>query len=132
MKEFKRNRFIYGILTLGVMILGVFSKKINNVMTYIFRIYLGDSLWALMIFFGMAFIFRSMKTKKITLISLSFCYIIEISQLYHASWIDSIRKTTMGGLILGYVFSWRDLIAYAMGILVGVWIELLIYKKRMR
>ncbi|AEB76463.1 DUF2809 domain-containing protein [Clostridium botulinum] len=132
MKEFKRNRFIYGILTLGVMILGLFSKKINNVMTYIFRIYLGDSLWALMIFFGMAFIFRSMKTKKITLISLSFCYIIEISQLYHASWIDSIRKTTMGGLILGYVFSWRDLIAYAMGILVGVWIELLIYKKRMR
>lgn len=67
-----------------------------------------------------------MKTKKVGLISLIFCYLIEISQLYHASWIDDIRKTTLGGLILGYVFSWKDLIAYAIGIIAGACIEFLV------
>ncbi|CAG7840109.1 hypothetical protein Z959_05155 [Clostridium novyi B str. ATCC 27606] len=126
MKKIKRNRFIYAILTLVVMILGLFSKRMNNVMTDFFKTYLGDSLWALMIFFGAAFIFTGMKTKKVALISLAFCYLIEISQLYDASWIDNIRKTTLGGLTLGYVFSWKDLIAYAIGIIVGIGIETLI------
>ncbi|KEI00935.1 hypothetical protein Z955_04815 [Clostridium botulinum C/D str. DC5] len=126
MKSYRRNRIIYNIITLIVMGLGLFSRKMNNDMPDFFKIYLGDSLWALMIFFGIAFIFKGMETKKVALISLAFCYLIEISQLYHARWIDNIRKTTLGGLILGYVFSWKDLIAYAIGIIVGIGIEILI------
>jgi hypothetical protein len=45
--------------------------------------------------------------------------------LYHANWIDTIRKTTLGGLILGYGFLWSDLLAYAIGIAAGVIIEFL-------
>ena len=41
---------------------------------------------------------------KLAFISLLFCYGIEMSQLYHAQWIDSIRATTLGGLVLGYGF----------------------------
>jgi hypothetical protein len=41
---------------------------------------------------------------------------IEVSQLYHAPWIDSVRHTTLGGLALGYDFDWRDLVCYAIGI----------------
>ena len=39
------------------------------------------------------------------------------------TWIDNIRKTTLGGLVLGYVFSWSDLLGYAIGISVGVIID---------
>ena len=125
-KNYRRNRIIYSAMTVSVMCLGLFSRKIKNVIPDFINMYLGDSLWALMIFFGIAFIFKSMKTKKVGLISLIFCYLIEISQLYHASWIDDIRKTTLGGLILGYVFLWKDLIAYAIGIIAGVCIEFLL------
>jgi hypothetical protein len=35
-------------------------------------------------------------------ISLAFAFLVEISQFYHAPWIDSIRQTTLGGLVLGF------------------------------
>ena len=88
--------------------------------------YLGDALWALMIFLAFGFIFREMKTKSVAIIGILFCYLIESSQLYHANWIDTIRNTTIGGLALGYGFLWSDLLAYTIGIGVGVTIEILI------
>src|SRR3954464_6144190 len=54
---------------------------------------------------------------------MAFSVLIEVSQLYHAPWLDSIRHTTLGGLILGYGFLWGDLACYAVGIGLGVVIE---------
>ena len=122
---YKRNRLLYSVMTVIVIILGLHSRKMANVIPAFLNTYLGDALWALMIFIAFGFIFREMKTKIIALIGISFCYLIEMSQLYHANWIDNIRKTTLGGLVLGYVFSWSDLIGYAIGILVGVIFEIL-------
>jgi hypothetical protein len=50
---------------------------------------------------------------------------VELSQLYHAPWIDSIRQTTLGGLILGFGFLWTDLACYAFGVGLGVLLELI-------
>ncbi|SFD20498.1 Protein of unknown function [Bacillus sp. 491mf] len=122
---FKRNRLLYAMMTIIVIILGLTSRKIAHVLPHILNTYLGDALWALMIFVGFGFIFKSAQTKVIALLALIFCYIIEFSQLYHASWIDHIRETTLGGLILGYGFLWSDLLAYAIGIGVGVISEML-------
>jgi hypothetical protein len=56
--------------------------------------------------------------------------LIEISQLYHAAWIDAIRGYKVGGLILGYGFLWSDIICYAFGIGLGVLFEFIYYSKR--
>lgn len=48
---------------------------------------------------------------------------VELSQLYHAPWIDSIRHTTLGGLLLGFDFVWSDLACYAVGVALGVLME---------
>lgn len=122
---YKRNRLLYAMMTIIVMILGLYSRKIAPVLPHILNTYLGDALWALMIFVGFGFIFKRAHTKTVALLAISFCYIIEFSQLYHAGWIDHIRETTLGGLILGYGFLWSDLLAYAIGIGVGVVSELL-------
>jgi hypothetical protein len=53
-------------------------------------------------------------------ISLGLSFLVEISQLYHAPWTDSIRQTTLGGLVLGFGFLWSDLACYSVGIAVGV------------
>ncbi|MDC2864051.1 ribosomal maturation YjgA family protein [Bacillus sp. BP-3] len=121
----KRNRFLYAMMTVIVIILGLTSRKIAYVLPHILNTYLGDALWALMIFIGFGFIFNRAQTKIIVLLAISFCYIIEFSQLYHACWIDHIRETTLGGLVLGYGFLWSDLLAYAIGIGIGVIIEML-------
>lgn len=121
--KYKRNRFLYGIIIVIIIILGLYSRKINGNMPYFLNEYLGDFLWALMVFIGVAFIFRRMKTVKVTVIAIIFSYTVEISQLYHAGWIDNIRRTTLGGLVLGYVFSWNDLLAYAIGVAIGFIID---------
>jgi hypothetical protein len=43
--------------------------------------------------------------------------------LYHAGWIDAIRATRLGGLILGYGFLWSDLVCYAAGVGLGAILE---------
>jgi hypothetical protein len=40
---------------------------------------------------------------------MSFSVAIELSRLRHASWTNSIRRTNLGGLILGFGFHWSDL-----------------------
>jgi hypothetical protein len=37
---------------------------------------------------------------------------IEFSQLYHAPWIDRVRQTVFGRLVLGSDFAWLDMGAY--------------------
>ncbi|PED08163.1 ribosomal maturation YjgA family protein [Bacillus pseudomycoides] len=126
--SYKRNRLLYAILTIIVVILGLASRKFAYTLPNLLNAYLGDALWALMIFIGFGFLFRKMETQKVALLSLLFCYGIEISQLYHAEWIDRIRATTLGGLVLGYGFLWSDLLAYTIGIGVGMLLEVVFRK----
>ncbi|WP_433772308.1 DUF2809 domain-containing protein [Bacillus wiedmannii] len=125
----KRNRLLYAMFTIVVIILGLSSRKFAFALPDLLNDYLGDALWALMIFTGFGFLFPKIETKKLAIISLIFCYGIEISQLYHAEWIDSIRATTLGGLVLGYGFLWSDLVAYTIGVGVGMLCEFILRKK---
>nr|WP_282781568.1 DUF2809 domain-containing protein [Phaeodactylibacter xiamenensis] len=90
--------------------------------------YLGDVFYALMIFWIFGFLFPRMSSKKIALISILTCFLIEFSQLYHAEWIDAIRKTRLGGLILGFGFLWSDLVSYAVGGMMGLGLEYVLEK----
>ena len=54
---------------------------------------------------------------------LALAFLVEISQLYHAPWIDAIRQTALGGLVLGFGFLWTDLVCYSVGVMIGVMAE---------
>ncbi|MEI6141900.1 MAG: DUF2809 domain-containing protein [Mariniphaga sp.] len=124
----KRKRFLYIIATLIVIILGLASRKLSNHLPEIINRYMGDALWALMIYIYVGIIFRKLPIKRVAISSLLFCYMIELSQLYHAPWIDQIRNTRLGGLVLGFGFLWSDILAYTMGVGIGMFIEWMIYK----
>jgi hypothetical protein len=112
----KRNRLLYLLIIILVIILGLLSRKFSYNFPIIVNDYLGDALWAAMVFYIFAFIFNRKDTLGVALIGLLFCYLIELSQFYHAGWIDSIRATTIGGLVLGFGFLWSDILAYTIGI----------------
>ncbi len=69
-----------------------------------------------------------MSSKKVALISILTCFLIEFSQLYQAEWINEIRKTRLGGLILGFGFLWSDLVSYAVGGMMGLGLEYVLEK----
>lgn len=119
----KLNRFFYLFLALTVMCLGLLSRKMIDYIPDIIDLFLGDVLWALMIYFLIRFTFRNLSIKNSAIISILFCFTVEFSQLYHSPWIDNIRTTTIGGLVLGYGFLWSDLVSYIIGIGLGFFIE---------
>ncbi|MFZ4454751.1 MAG: DUF2809 domain-containing protein [Bacteroidales bacterium] len=112
----KRNRILYLILLIVVMVSGLLSRKYAALFPSWLNDYLGDALWAAMVFVGFAFLFPKKKSNRIAIISLAFCYLIEISQLYQADWINAIRQTTLVGLVLGFGFLWSDILAYTIGV----------------
>src|SRR6266850_3342051 len=87
--------------------------------------YPGDALWSLMVFLGMGIIFNKASSLQLGFGALGFAFGIEALKLYQAPWLTSIRHTTLGHLIFGHVFSWQNLVAYTVGVLVGVVAELL-------
>lgn len=119
----KRNRGIYFILILVTMVLGISSRKFGAYLPEFLSTYAGDTLWALMVFWGFGFLFARTPTVKIMLAALAFSYMIEFSQLYQADWINNLRHTMLGGLVLGFGFLWSDLVCYTVGVLAGVGIE---------
>ena len=102
------------------MILGVISRKIDDI-----PIFIGDCLYACMIYFGMRILFVTSNTKKAAILALLFCFTIEFQQLYKADWILAIRNTTIGHYVLGQGFLWSDLGYYTLGIVMAFLIEYL-------
>lgn len=124
-----RYRFVYGCLLLSALLLGLASRRFFGDIPFV-KLYVGDSLWALMVFFGFAFLVPGWPTRTTASVALLFCVGIEFSQLYHAPWIDAIRATTLGGLVLGFSFVWSDLLCYSIGVAIGVFIDSYFVRRR--
>lgn len=127
-----RNRMLYLLFTGLVIFSGLLARKIAYQLPGLLNLYLGDALWALMVFLITGFFLTRVPTLQIALMALCFCFLIEISQLYHADWIDAIRQTRLGALILGFGFLWSDLLAYTLGITAGCVFEKLFLQKNNR
>ena len=126
----KRNRNTYLILIILTIFLGLASRKLPYLFSDFLGEYLGDTLWALLVFWVLGFIFQTKKTLSVATYALIFSYLIEISQLYHAHWIDAIRGTTLGALVLGHGFLWSDIVCYTIGIAFGALAEYLYFKRK--
>lgn len=118
-----RLRIKYFIGTCGIVVLGLLSRHFSFI-----PLWVGDVLWATMIYFILRFFMLKASILNITFISLAISYAIEFSQLYKAEWIDNMRHTFPGRMILGETFFWSDLVSYTAGILIGVSIELWVAK----
>jgi len=82
--------------------------------------YPGDALWALMVFCGLGFVNPGLSALRLADYTLLISYVDEFSQIYRAPWIDAVRSTYVGHLILGSTFSWYDMLAYTVGVAFGV------------
>jgi hypothetical protein len=85
----------------------------------------GDTLYATMAFVLFGIAAPRWSTVRVGVAALASSCAIEVSQLYHAPWIDAIRATVPGALVLGYGFLWSDLACYVAGVALGAGIEAL-------
>lgn len=119
-----RQRCLYVIAMATVIAAGLWWRSAANPVAPFWHKYGGDTLWALLIFLGFRCVLIRAAILRVTLVSLTFCFAVEFSQLYHAPWIDAIRHTRLGALTLGSTFNAPDLLAYAAGVALGGGIEM--------
>ncbi len=118
-----KKRLIYSILTLGIIGFALFIRKMWSFLPDFINIWIGDYLWAIMLYCATMVVFLHFDKKKTTIALIVFCWLIEASQLWHTPWLDAFRSTTFGGLLLGHGFLWSDIIAYTAGVLSAYWID---------
>lgn len=111
-----RLKIGYGCAVLAAIVLGLGSRVFSVHLPVWVSEHLGDALWAAMIYYG----FRVLLTRHSLWISVvlgfGVSFAIELSQLYQADWINGLRSTVPGALILGHGFLWVDLVRYTAGI----------------
>lgn len=124
--NYRYKRIAYLIAIIITIFLGLASRKYSNLLPAFGSENAGDVLWAMMVYFGFRFslVHKSFLTSMC--LSFLFSFGIEFSQLYQEDWINQIRGTTLGALILGHGFLTVDLIRYTAGIVIATFFDMLI------
>lgn len=130
------NKWLYLIAIIVTMILGLGTREFNTFFPAFIAVHGGDFLWAMMVYWGFRFLFVRRSIHIAFLLSIIFSFSIEFSQLYQANWINQIRASIIGALILGKGFLLLDLIRYSCGIISSavldkVWISFRRKKEKM-
>ena len=126
-KGIASRRICFGILVLLLPFLGLGVRANTKELPASIAPYIPDTLWALLVFALIVSVVPHLRTPQAASVALGFAFVIECSQLYQAPWLNSLRATRIGGLVLGFGFLWSDLLCYAVGILVGVIIDFMLH-----
>jgi len=114
---------LYALFIAVTIAMGLLSRSDLIALPTFLSTYAGDTLWAMMVFWIFCVLLNQQAPWKIAVYALLFSFSIECSQFYHAPWIDEIRDTKLGGLVLGYAFKFADLICYSTGIFMAFLID---------
>jgi hypothetical protein len=110
-------------MIVATIIVGLSSRRYAAALPWWAAKNAGDALYATMAFFLVGFLRPRWETWRAALAALTFCFLIELSQRIHVGWLDAIRDTRLGALVLGQGFRPLDLFDYVVGVALGVGVE---------
>jgi len=93
--------------------------------------YGGSLLWATMVLLLVGVLLPRLTRAQLAAIAMAIAVVVEFSRLVHTPWLDAFRLTITGALLLGRIFSPWNLVAYAIGICFGLWLDRLVQLRRM-
>lgn len=118
----QRSLKLYLPMLLLLLGLGLPTRTIPEHLPGWYIAYAGDFLWAMLVFFLFCLVFR-LPTATAFFVALATTYLIEVTQLFHPAWLETLRSYRLFGLVFGYGFLWSDIIAYTLGISLGALID---------
>ena len=116
-------RLTYVALAFGTIAIGLTVHWYGSVLAPTWRDVVGDILWAAMIAWWVGAIAPSLSLRARSVVAVTICFAVEVSQLSHTPALEMMRRTTVGQLTLGTGFDTRDLFAYVAGVLATVFLE---------
>ena len=118
-----RRRGIYAAAALATIGVGLLVRARGVRLDPIVRDVTGDVLWAAMATWWIGALAPRASLTLRSAAAYAVCAVVEASQLYQAPWLDTVRATRAGQLVLGSGFDPRDFLAYAVGVTVASLLE---------
>ena len=116
-------RVRYAALAVVTVGLGFFVHMHGHSLPGNVRDILGDILWAMMIYWILAFIAPNVPRLWLAGIASVICFAVEFSQLLHNPALHTARSSMIGHLMLGTDFDARDLFAYSAGVIAAAFLD---------
>ena len=118
-----RSRVLLAGLVAATMALGLATRRFPDAFPSFIAEYGGDALWAMLVYWLLALIWPRTSSTRLALVALAISVCDEFTQLISWSWLQSLRSTRLGALVLGQGFLWSDLACYAVGIALAVVVD---------
>ncbi len=122
----RRLPFLCALLILCAA--GLFVRSRHAVSPSFFTAYFPDAAWTMAVYCGFGLLFCRDARLHFPL-ALGVSFLVELSQLWHTPFLEALRSTTLGGLVLGYGFLWSDLVCYTVGALLCAAAETILRKE---
>jgi hypothetical protein len=104
------------ILALATIFAGLIWRMAPLHLPYFFWKYGGSALWAIAVYWLIAFLLPSARPVLLFAVACLFALAVELSRLIPSPALETFRLTLAGRLILGSIFSPRNILAYWLGI----------------
>ena len=78
--------------------------------------YTGDALYATAAYAGYALFWPRGPSRALALLAFGSCLAVELSQAVNIKFLNDLRSTAVGAMLLGAGFKWPDLLAYLAGV----------------
>lgn len=124
----RRSRALYLFLLALTVVLGLGSRIYRGSIPVVLDRYAGDTLWATAVVLLLAVLFPAARTTMLAAAAAAISLGVEFSQLFHAPWLDGLRRVPGVALFIGYDFVWIDLVCYATGVLFGAFVDAIAFR----
>jgi hypothetical protein len=88
------------------------------------HLYAGDIFYPMFWYFLVRFVWPRFPYVWCAVSVFGFCALVEVSQLWRPAFLQTLRRTFLGAVVLGSGFDWPDFVYYAIGIGLAVGIDL--------
>jgi hypothetical protein len=110
------RRAVYLLLAAATVISGLLVRFAPLGLPWFVVKYGGSTLWAVMVYWVLVLVWPRSRPLVLASIADGIALLVELQRLYHAAWLDAIRVSLPGILLLGRIFSVRDIVAYWLAI----------------
>jgi hypothetical protein len=125
--EVGRQLRILAILAVLIPI-GLFSRTPAGRLPWLDK-EVGDLLWATAFYLFFVLCLPRRRPVFAAALAIAVTFSIEFLKFYRAPWIESVRSTYAGGLLLGHKFFWHDFLSYALGVGLGLALDRLVIRE---
>lgn len=112
-----------------VIALGLASRRYGNALPVVIARYAGDTLWATAAYLALSVVWRGARVRSLAAAAALISLAVELSQLARPPWLQRVRRWPGATLLLGYGFLASDLVCYAVGVVLGVALDLIVWRR---